>query len=103
MVNEIMAHPSVKVLRIKNRFRNPTPAGYRDIMMNLLIEDGEIKHIAELQVHHKEVKNFFSSKRNGNSDAHMHYEYFREYFAGQMEAVEKRMVRKRFDNSSLYG
>lgn len=37
-----------KVVRIKNRFDEPLPSGYRDVLMNVELESGQI---AELQIH----------------------------------------------------
>ncbi|MDG3088016.1 RelA/SpoT domain-containing protein [Vibrio hannami] len=47
-----------KIVKVKNRFKNPAPSGYRDL--NVLIELPESKLIAEVQLHLKsiaEVKN----------------------------------------------
>ena len=42
----------VRILRLKNRFRKPTPAGFRDINMNIGVMGGTggMMHICELQV-----------------------------------------------------
>jgi hypothetical protein len=38
----------ITLVREKNRFAEPTPAGYRDILLNVRLSNG---HIAELQLH----------------------------------------------------
>jgi tetratricopeptide (TPR) repeat protein len=90
VVAQILASPNVEVIRLKNRFRNPTPAGFRDINMNIKVlmpEVGEgVYHICELQVHHADVKDF--AKKN---HSHSHYEYFRVYFSGSVDAVDARL------------
>ena len=40
-----------KIIRIKNKFKYPTPAGYSDINMNIEWNNGAIKHIFEVQIH----------------------------------------------------
>ena len=38
-----------KIISVKNRFKNPTPSGYRDL--NILVELPKTKIIAEVQIH----------------------------------------------------
>jgi tetratricopeptide (TPR) repeat protein len=91
VVAQILASPNVEVIRLKNRFRNPTPAGFRDVNMNIKILMPQlgagVYHICELQVHHKEVKDF--AKKN---HSHSHYEYFRVYFSGSVDSVDQRLT-----------
>lgn len=72
----------------KNRFAKPTPAGFRDVMLNLQLQaaDGCV-HTCEIQIHLKVVKDFDSAH-----DSHSVYEFWREYFKGSMETVAKRMA-----------
>ena len=88
VIEAVQNHPAVKlVVRFKNRFASPTPAGHRDVMIFLQVEaaDGTV-HTCELQVHLRAITEF---SKFGNS--HEHYEYFRTYFAGAAEAITSRM------------
>ena len=92
-----LANPRFKLVRLKNRFEKPTPSGFRDFNMNLVLvlpavdSDGEeghpvLEHVCELQVHLRELKDF------GNKiGSHAVYEFFRKYFKGNTASVEKRM------------
>ena len=42
----------ITLVREKNRFAEPTPAGYRDILLNVRLSNG---HIAELQLHLQQI------------------------------------------------
>jgi tetratricopeptide (TPR) repeat protein len=60
----------VEIIRLKNRFKHCTPAGFRDININLRMKISEgVYHIAELQIHHRTIKEF-----SKNSRSHEHYE-----------------------------
>ena len=86
----------LQVVRLKNRFKKPTPAGFRDINMNLRVEIAPgVYHVCELQVHLKSIYDF--DKAHGS---HHTYEFFRSYFFGSNEAVEKRL--KLFIDSGLF-
>ena len=39
-----------EIVRVKDRFRNPAPGGYRDILVNVRTSNG---HIAEIQLHYR--------------------------------------------------
>ena len=79
--------PRVQVVRLKNRFKNPTPSGFRDINMNLRVEIAAgVFHICELQIHLKAIYDF-----NYANHSHHHYEYFRTYFRGSVESVRRRL------------
>ncbi|HBL62005.1 MAG TPA: hypothetical protein DDZ80_27435, partial [Cyanobacteria bacterium UBA8803] len=43
-----ICNKNLTLVREKNRFAEPTPAGYRDILLNVKLSNG---HIAELQLH----------------------------------------------------
>ncbi|KAL3938428.1 MAG: hypothetical protein SGBAC_006669 [Bacillariaceae sp.] len=79
---------SIEIIKSTNRFRSPTHSGYRDWNLQLQIstEDGSIKHICELQLHHNVIKE--ASERIGSLD---YYRFFRVYFAGATpDVVEER-------------
>lgn len=70
-----------RVVRIKNRFKNPSPNGYRDIILSVIINDGETASsleggfICELQIHHIAVV------LHGLKHHSYHfYKYFRTFF-----------------------
>ena len=64
------------VVRLKNRFANPSFNGYRDALFNVRV-DG---HIAEVQVH-------LTPFLNDKEEAHKHYKFFREKFHGSEDTV----------------
>jgi hypothetical protein len=39
VVASLRGHPRLRVLRQKNRFRRPTPAGFRDLNLNVVLDD----------------------------------------------------------------
>jgi hypothetical protein len=81
--------PGVEVVKSKNRFAKPTPAGFRDVMALVRLRvgsDGFCSHICEIQFHLTAVKTF-----DKVHDSHSHYEYFRDYFEGAMETVDRRL------------
>ena len=82
--------PRVDVVRTKNRFNPPCFNGYRDILLNVAVrvqgEAGEIVHLCELQIHHAPIK-----ESEPMHKSHVTYEYFREYFLGNADAVEQRL------------
>lgn len=89
--------PRLQVIRLKNRFINPTPGGFRDVNMNIRIRiDGDngaagttsipVYHVCELQVHHQAVKGLAKELA-----AHDVYSFFRTYFRGSLSAVDARL------------
>ena len=82
--------PRVDVVRTKNRFNPPCFNGYRDILMNVAVrvegDAGEIAHLCELQIHHAPIK-----ESEPMHKSHVTYEFFREYFLGNQDAVEQRL------------
>ncbi|KAL3934974.1 MAG: hypothetical protein SGBAC_009415 [Bacillariaceae sp.] len=66
---------TIEIIKSKNRFCNPTLSGYRDWNLKLEIStnDGNIKHICELQLHLEAIKE--ADERLGS---HSHYEFFRK-------------------------
>jgi tetratricopeptide (TPR) repeat protein len=81
--------PGVEVVKSKNRFKKPTPAGFRDVMVlvRLCVGSSGCFHICEIQLHLEAVKVF-----DKEHDSHSHYEFFRDYFEGAMEAVDQRLT-----------
>ena len=82
--------PRVDIVRTKNRFNPPCFNGYRDILMNVAVrvegDAGEIAHLCELQIHHAPIK-----ESEPMHKSHVTYEFFREYFLGNQDAVEQRL------------
>ncbi|KAK7253710.1 hypothetical protein SO694_00002359 [Aureococcus anophagefferens] len=83
--------PRVDIVRTKNRFNPPCFNGYRDILMNVAVRvEGaageEVSHLCELQIHHAAIK-----QSEPMHKSHVTYEFFREYFLGNADAVEQRL------------
>ncbi|KAH8093675.1 hypothetical protein JL720_4825 [Aureococcus anophagefferens] len=83
--------PRVDIVRTKNRFDPPCFNGYRDILMNVAVRvEGdageEVLHLCELQIHHAPIK-----ESEPMHKSHVTYEFFREYFLGNQDAVEQRL------------
>lgn len=77
------------IVQVKNRFAHPAYSGYRDILYHILLDwpyKENVKFIAEVQVHHKDVLNL--EKMFGLQN---HYKYFRSCFAGSERSVEETM------------
>ncbi|KAH8062809.1 hypothetical protein JL720_13179 [Aureococcus anophagefferens] len=72
----------------RNRFNPPCFNGYRDILMNVAVrvegDAGEIVHLCELQIHHAPIK-----ESEPMHKSHVTYEFFREFFLGNADAVEQ--------------
>ena len=54
VVQELRAHPDIEVIRVKNRFRHPTAAGFRDLNISLRVRvqtslTREVLHACEIQ------------------------------------------------------
>ena len=92
-----LSSPRVQVIRLKNRFKSPTPSGFRDVNLNLRIEiASNVFHICELQVHLKAIYEFDKVHQS-----HHHYEYFRSYFRGSIESVKARLeLFRQFDRDA---
>ncbi|KAH8064140.1 hypothetical protein JL720_12937 [Aureococcus anophagefferens] len=84
------ADPRVDIVRTKNRFNPPCFNGYRDILMNVAVrvqgDSGGIVHLCELQIHHAAIK-----ESEPMHKSHVTYEFFREFFLGNADAVEQRL------------
>jgi tetratricopeptide (TPR) repeat protein len=87
-------HSRIRIVRMKNRFVQPTPGGFRDITINISIRapkelDSDriyVTHICELQIHLAPL--YLLAKQLGS---HSVYEHFRMYFRGDQTTVEARL------------
>ena len=90
ILKSIQEDDSIQIVKVKNRFRNPTLSGYRDFFLCLKIgvetEDYQFQHICEIQLHLQKLK-ALDLKLEG----HKYYEYFRSYFHGSTTGLEKRI------------
>mmetsp|Transcript_20466 Transcript_20466/g.50163 ORF Transcript_20466/g.50163 Transcript_20466/m.50163 type:complete len:605 (+) Transcript_20466:98-1912(+) len=81
---------TIRIVKAKNRFRNPTLTGYRDLNICIQIvvnnDSSMMKHICEVQIHHKEIKQL-----DEELHSHQYYEYFRSYFAGGNDSLKDRL------------
>eukprot|EP00588_Corethron_pennatum_P001885 CAMPEP_0194297498 /NCGR_PEP_ID=MMETSP0169-20130528/59049_1 /TAXON_ID=218684 /ORGANISM="Corethron pennatum, Strain L29A3" /LENGTH=610 /DNA_ID=CAMNT_0039047323 /DNA_START=58 /DNA_END=1886 /DNA_ORIENTATION=+ len=77
----------ITIVRFKNRFKYPTFSGYRDALFNLLLKSptSDRTMVVELQIHLAQIITH-------KEESHKYYEFFREFFAGNMDAVEQRML-----------
>ncbi|CAJ1954393.1 unnamed protein product [Cylindrotheca closterium] len=78
---------SIEIVKSKNRFRNPTLSGYRDwnLQLQITADDG-IKHICELQLHHKAIE-----EADTKIGSHKFYEFFRKFYAGATGTLQGRI------------
>ena len=75
------------VLRVKNRFASPTPAGYRDVTLLCRRRLGEGVFVVEVQFCLAELLDI--EKRYAS---HKVYEEFRDYFGGADDAAVSKRV-----------
>ncbi|MEL7342917.1 MAG: hypothetical protein AAGM67_20710, partial [Bacteroidota bacterium] len=82
------------IVRIKNRCVSPSISGLRDILVNIRLRiphpsdpNRFFFHICEVQIHVASMK-ALDIERN----SHSVYEYFRSYFAGNLNEVQSRMA-----------
>jgi hypothetical protein len=47
--------PEIQVVRMKNRFSQPTGGGWADIFINLTFAEDPNRHVHELQIQHREL------------------------------------------------
>ena len=71
--------PEVEVLRVKDRFTNPTSGGWRDCMVNFRMVADPHNHVCELQLVHKQLM-LVRQEMGG------HHEY--NVFRGALELLE---------------
>ena len=48
----ILESDAVTICRVKDRFNNPSPAGWTDLMVNFYLNDDPGKHVCEVQLIH---------------------------------------------------
>ena len=77
---------NIKLLRVKNRFNPPNFNGYRDLLLNISVPVGSENFICELQIHLQQIK-----ESDALYKSHQAYEFFRAYFMGNADAVQKRL------------
>ena len=81
----IINNCSFRIIRLKNRFANPNPCGYRDIIMNIELtvknapSSKSFIHICELQIHFNKIV-----LKGEEFDIHGRYEIFRVYMKGSI-------------------
>jgi len=76
-----------QVVRLKNRFKSPLFNGYKDVLYSIRVRIGETNtwHVCEVQLH-------LAALLKHKKASHIYYCYFRTYFAGNVDAVEKQMA-----------
>jgi tetratricopeptide (TPR) repeat protein len=74
------------VITFKNRFKNPTPNGYCDMLFQIVFCDDGISHVCEVQVHLRQIKEYEAEHKS-----HEAYDYFRVFFDGSMNTVAARL------------
>merc|ERR1719198_1027505 len=70
--------PALKIIRVKDRFSNPTSAGWRDVLLNarLVLRNGLVlPHIVEVQLHQRDLRD-----ERMNVGGHYIYERHRALF-----------------------
>jgi len=87
LAGNIQEHESIEIVKAKNRFKNPTLSGYRDMNLCLrLYNEEQQSHVCELQIHIKNVKQVSEELHS-----HSHYEFLRKLYAGGTASIEERM------------
>jgi len=79
--------PNFHIVKASNRFQKPTLTGYRDINFHIQLKNtkhGDFEHICEIQVHHRAIHSL-----DKELNTHLHYEYFRSYFAGATGSLKE--------------
>ena len=54
-VQALLECDMIEVLRLKDRFGNPTAGGWRDVMINFVIKGDRNKHVCEVQLVHEKL------------------------------------------------
>merc|ERR1712032_1731038 len=68
----ILASDKVTVCRVKDRFNNPSAAGWTDMLVNFYFNDDPVKHVCELQLIH-----FKMLSQRTTQEGHGAYNVFR--------------------------
>ncbi|CAH0364550.1 unnamed protein product [Pelagomonas calceolata] len=90
-------HDGVDIVKSSNRFKYPTPAGFRDVNVKMRLDPQKVAgsalgsaldkkacpHVVEAQIHLRPLKKFAVER-----DSHRFYEHFRSFFRGDWEQIE---------------
>ena len=90
-------HDGVDIVKSSNRFKFPTPAGFRDVNVKMRLDPQKVAgsalgsaldkkacpHVVEAQIHLRPLKKFAVER-----DSHRFYEHFRSFFRGDWEQIE---------------
>jgi tetratricopeptide (TPR) repeat protein len=88
VVKLLVTDKQVKVvIKFKNRFKNPTPNGFCDMLLQIVFSDSSgINHVCEVQVHLRQIAEYAADHKS-----HESYDFFRVYFDGSMNTVASRL------------
>ena len=70
-VQALLECDMIELLRLKDRFGNPTAGGWRDVMINFVIKGDRNKHVCEVQLI---MKPFYEHR---SSEGHARFVAFR--------------------------
>jgi len=90
-------HDGVDIVKSSNRFKFPTPAGFRDVNVKMRLDPQKVAgsalgsaldkkacpHVVEAQIHLRPLKKFAVER-----DSHRFYEHFRSFFRGDWDQIE---------------
>ena len=74
-------------IKFKNRFKNPTPNGFCDMLLQVVFADQGLVHTCEIQVHLRPITEYAVEHKS-----HESYDYFRQFFQGSMNTVAARLA-----------
>jgi hypothetical protein len=55
MLELLLAHGDIEVMRVKDRLTHPTPMAWADVMMNFRLRSDANQHVCEVQIVHKKL------------------------------------------------
>lgn len=73
-------------IKFKNRFKNPTPNGFCDMLLQVVFAENGLVHTCEIQVHLRPITEYAVEHKS-----HESYDYFRVLFQGSMNTVAARL------------
>lgn len=73
-------------IKFKNRFKNPTPNGFCDMLLQVVFAEKGFVHTCEIQVHLRPITEYAVEHKS-----HESYDYFRVLFKGSMNTVVARL------------
>lgn len=116
-VDALAEHAGVTIVKSSNRFKHPTPAGFRDVNLKMRLDPIKVagsalgsalstqacQHMVECQIHLRPLKDFAVER-----DSHKFYEHFRSFFRGDWDQIELQAqalerLYERGNGSSLLG